>query len=169
MWPNPQFPADLVTFTEEILNRKLHFFVQCGKGWSLLRKPEARIWTTATNIDSLLYIRCQIWLDEIYVLIDNIYTLERHFQFYFPWWQNYEIVLKYFNMQFLATYSDAIRWTIYTVFKSELWKPLQLRYDCARFHLRGEEMLEGGGAKSCLSIKKQPKKNSFWMSLSYSN
>ena len=22
---NPQFPADLVTFTEEILNRKLHF------------------------------------------------------------------------------------------------------------------------------------------------
>ena len=26
MWPNPQFSADLVTFTEEILNRELHFF-----------------------------------------------------------------------------------------------------------------------------------------------
>ena len=25
MWPNPQFPAYLVTFTEEILNRKLYF------------------------------------------------------------------------------------------------------------------------------------------------
>ena len=25
MWPNSQFPADLVTFTEEILNEKLHF------------------------------------------------------------------------------------------------------------------------------------------------
>ena len=25
MWPNPQFPADLVTFTEEVLNGKLHF------------------------------------------------------------------------------------------------------------------------------------------------
>ena len=25
MWPNPQFPADLLTFTEEILNGKLHF------------------------------------------------------------------------------------------------------------------------------------------------
>ena len=25
MWPNPQFPADLVTFAEEILNEKLHF------------------------------------------------------------------------------------------------------------------------------------------------
>ena len=25
MWPNPQFPAHLVTFTEEILDRRLHF------------------------------------------------------------------------------------------------------------------------------------------------
>ena len=25
MWPNPQFSADLVTFTEEIFNEKLHF------------------------------------------------------------------------------------------------------------------------------------------------
>ena len=28
MWPNPLETADLVTFTEEILNGKLHFFVQ---------------------------------------------------------------------------------------------------------------------------------------------
>ena len=27
MSPNPQFPADLVTFTEEILNGKPNFFV----------------------------------------------------------------------------------------------------------------------------------------------
>ena len=25
MWPNSQFPADLATFTEEILSGKLHF------------------------------------------------------------------------------------------------------------------------------------------------
>ena len=25
MWPNPQFPADLATFTEEILSGKLQF------------------------------------------------------------------------------------------------------------------------------------------------
>ena len=25
MWPNPQFPADLVTFPEDILNGELHF------------------------------------------------------------------------------------------------------------------------------------------------
>ena len=29
MGPNPQETTDLVTFTEEILNGKLHFFVQC--------------------------------------------------------------------------------------------------------------------------------------------
>ena len=28
MWPNPQFPADLVALTEEIANGNLHFFVQ---------------------------------------------------------------------------------------------------------------------------------------------
>ena len=26
MWPNPQKAADLVTFNEEILNEKIHFF-----------------------------------------------------------------------------------------------------------------------------------------------
>ena len=31
MWPNSQFPADLVTFTEEILNGKLQFFEQCSE------------------------------------------------------------------------------------------------------------------------------------------
>ena len=25
MWPNPRFPEDLITFTEEILNVKFHF------------------------------------------------------------------------------------------------------------------------------------------------
>ena len=29
MWPNSQETADLATFAEEILNGKLHFFVQC--------------------------------------------------------------------------------------------------------------------------------------------
>ena len=28
MWPNSQFPADLMTFTKEILNGKLYFFVK---------------------------------------------------------------------------------------------------------------------------------------------
>ena len=33
MWSNPQKTADLVTFTEEILNGKLHFFL--SKKWFL--------------------------------------------------------------------------------------------------------------------------------------
>ena len=32
MWPNPQETADLVTFTEDILNGKLHFL--CSAGFS---------------------------------------------------------------------------------------------------------------------------------------
>ena len=31
MWPNPQFPVDLVTYTGEILNGKLHFL--CSYQW----------------------------------------------------------------------------------------------------------------------------------------
>ena len=34
MWSYPQFPADLVTFTGEILNGKLHFCAVCV--WSFL-------------------------------------------------------------------------------------------------------------------------------------
>ena len=38
MSPNPQFPADLVTFNEEIFNKKLHFL--CSVSFKL-----ARNWT----------------------------------------------------------------------------------------------------------------------------
>ena len=31
MWTNPEFPADLVTFTEETLNGKLHFLCSVRK------------------------------------------------------------------------------------------------------------------------------------------
>ena len=37
MRPNPQFPADLVTFTEEILSGKLHFLCS-GKSLQTLCK-----------------------------------------------------------------------------------------------------------------------------------
>ena len=35
MWPNPQFPADLDTFTEELLNGKLHIVCidSCVRGF----------------------------------------------------------------------------------------------------------------------------------------
>ena len=33
MWPNPQFTADLLTFTEEILNRKVIFCAVIAAGF----------------------------------------------------------------------------------------------------------------------------------------
>ena len=41
MRPNPLFPADLVTFTEEILDGKLHFL--CAKS------PEAKLGSCLTS------------------------------------------------------------------------------------------------------------------------
>ena len=35
MWPNPQCPADLFTFTEEILNGKLHFFAALSTAFNI--------------------------------------------------------------------------------------------------------------------------------------
>ena len=56
MWPNPQFPVDLVAFTEEILNEKLHFFIQ--RLVDLVVLPESQIefsesWKLWQNICSV--------------------------------------------------------------------------------------------------------------------
>ena len=49
MWPDPQFTADLVTFTREILNGKVHFFVQCCS--TKIRSTVTRgVFGTPTNI-----------------------------------------------------------------------------------------------------------------------
>ena len=58
MWPNPQETADLVTFTEEILNGKLHFL------WSV--RPEV--------VNELFQFRGQI-----------SYELRQRPQFQIPW------------------------------------------------------------------------------------
>ena len=33
MWPNPEFTVDLLTYTEETLNKKLHFFAVVVSIW----------------------------------------------------------------------------------------------------------------------------------------
>ena len=38
MWPNSQFPGDLVTFTQEILNGNLH--ILCSDGSAYIREIE---------------------------------------------------------------------------------------------------------------------------------
>ena len=49
MWPNPQETADLVTFTEQILNGKLHFL--CSE--NLFMFNEAKIKNTMPQADIL--------------------------------------------------------------------------------------------------------------------
>ena len=48
IWPNLQFPADLVNFTEEILKRKLQFF--CSNLWAC-----KYIWTNIHLIYRLIF------------------------------------------------------------------------------------------------------------------
>ena len=40
MWPNPQVPADLVKFTEEILNGKFQFLCSAPTVGALLMKAQ---------------------------------------------------------------------------------------------------------------------------------
>ena len=57
MWPNPQFPADLVTFTIEIVNGKLYFL------WSVFTKIRDNlvgIYMSKVNGGNTKAM-CQIW------------------------------------------------------------------------------------------------------------
>ena len=58
MWPNPQFPADLITYTEQIFNGKIHFL------WSEIVKLCSKIvkwFTEHSSIDVLMeYMRQSI-------------------------------------------------------------------------------------------------------------
>ena len=70
MWPNPQFPVDLVTFTEEILTGKLHFF--CSDKLCWLRKK---------NTDFIKKIRCGHVMSQLFSnlrYIDDIFFTCTH-------------------------------------------------------------------------------------------
>ena len=43
MWPNPQETVDLVTFTEEFVNGKLHFLCSATK---IKKRSETNFWCT---------------------------------------------------------------------------------------------------------------------------
>ena len=44
MWQNPQGTMDLVTFTDKILHRKLHFFYSVPQSVSLSQCRKAKYW-----------------------------------------------------------------------------------------------------------------------------
>ena len=53
MRPNPQIPPDLVTFTEEILNEKLHFLCSV----ELTTKGKYLVPVTITNTDAAATVK----------------------------------------------------------------------------------------------------------------
>ena len=64
MWPNPQFPADLVKFTEEILNGKRHFL--CSAILNSSASPYLNGLHTLL-IKCLYMIDCLISVEDLYV------------------------------------------------------------------------------------------------------
>ena len=79
MWPNPQETADLVTFTEENLNGKLHFcavYFACAVS-SILQAKNV-IWTELVLLiaDSLnLSLSGSEWDIEDYIYVSSVAVL----------------------------------------------------------------------------------------------
>ena len=67
MWPNQQIPADLVIFSEETFNGKLHFFVQrskhihhhifCLNGAQVTIKVKTYLWVAIITLSTRMRIR----------------------------------------------------------------------------------------------------------------
>ena len=51
MWPNSQFPADLVKFTEEILNGKLDFLCSAPKEMNEEIKTKTNTFLLVSDVD----------------------------------------------------------------------------------------------------------------------
>ena len=60
MSPNPGETADLVTFTEEILNEKLHFFAQWGLAYSFIISIFWK-YMFFTKLDPTEIKKCYFW------------------------------------------------------------------------------------------------------------
>ena len=63
MWPNPQFPIDLVTYTKEILNAKLYYFGSVNKydweGINCQSKADSRKKIEKNNI-TIAFMSCML-------------------------------------------------------------------------------------------------------------
>ena len=61
MWPNPQFPEDLVTFTEEILNGKFHFLRCASSEWRSILEYDLLVLSCALQCVKKAQIRSFFW------------------------------------------------------------------------------------------------------------
>ena len=78
MWPNSQFPVDLLTFTEEILNGKLHFL--CSAELTVYHKFR-EICCNTQQINTVCHSRWEnLKLFEWYSLIHHYPWLNLHYR-----------------------------------------------------------------------------------------
>ena len=75
MWPNLQFPADLVTFTEEILNEKLLFCAGFGRFIHIYIYISVQLGMMKFAIQACLSINQTI---QILVLLHSLYGMIHH-------------------------------------------------------------------------------------------
>ena len=61
MWPNLQFPTDLVTFTEEILNGKLHFLRCASSEWRSILEYDLLVLSSTLQCVKSAQIRSFFW------------------------------------------------------------------------------------------------------------
>ena len=50
MWPNPQFPADLITVTEKTLNENPHFLCSGIYHWLCITKWTEKLWSLTYTV-----------------------------------------------------------------------------------------------------------------------
>ena len=75
MWPNPQFFDDLVTFTEEIFYRKLHFLCSDDYSWDSLSWFIIIMIQKVSNMEELFQLNSHVVCTSL-SLIRGSFTLE---------------------------------------------------------------------------------------------
>ena len=114
MWPNTQFPEDLVTFTEEILNRKFHFL--CSeknsiiKGWNYMSREPYKLffvtkkippkikqtgseWHFSNTLITTLVFQVNLKDTTCYISKDSlgVYLSPKYLLFCTVFWENFQI------------------------------------------------------------------------------
>ena len=103
MWPNPQFPAGFVIFTEEILNGKLHFLC-CETNSRISRDSEIFKRKNFSYFLETCMILCY-FCHEVLVCLSKYFTLNME---YIQWWFS-SVTLFVFRYPLESLFSSRVR------------------------------------------------------------
>ena len=76
MWPIPQFAAELVTFTEEILNGKLHFL--CSEISDIIHLRNKILYIEASRLICTAYESIGFYMIPVNLLNQSLFTKNFH-------------------------------------------------------------------------------------------